>query len=79
MKRADAVVIQVVVTEYDEAGVPVGEQTTGVTKVFRGKLAAFLAAVDAAVSGGKLDEPATSTLETPAGQAMPGLGGAGRR
>ena len=34
MKRIDAVALQIIVTEYDEAGVPIGEQTSQPMKVF---------------------------------------------
>lgn len=39
MKRIDAVVLQIIVTEYDAAGVPIGEQLATPVKVFLPKLA----------------------------------------
>jgi hypothetical protein len=36
MKRCDAIVLQLIVTEYDEHGRPVGEMTSAPVKVFRG-------------------------------------------
>ena len=34
MKRIDAIVLQIIVTEYDAAGVPINEDTSQPLKVF---------------------------------------------
>lgn len=50
MRRIDAVIVQAVVVDYDDAGVPVAEALTQPFKVFRGRLAqleAELAKLDA--------------------------------
>ena len=50
MKRCDALIVQVVVTEYDAAGVPIGETIAPSVKVFLGNLPAFVEAVHAQVA-----------------------------
>lgn len=50
MWRVDALMVRVVMTEYDADGRPIGEQMSQEAKVFRPNLDAFLANVDAAAT-----------------------------
>ena len=47
--RCDAIVLQLIVTEYDEHGRPIGEATSSPTKVFRATVPDVWAEVDKAV------------------------------
>lgn len=48
--RCDAIVVQLIVTQYDEHGRPVGEQSSSPTKVFRATVRDVWAEVDKAVA-----------------------------
>lgn len=60
-KRCDSIVLQIVVTEYDEQGRPVGEQTSQPVKVFRANAADFWAEVDKSVNA--VDNPPTPKVK----------------
>lgn len=47
MKRIDSMVVRLIITEYDEAGVAIGDAALEELKVFRSQLATFLERADA--------------------------------
>jgi hypothetical protein len=62
--RCDAVIVQLVATEYDEQGRPVGEMALSPVKVFRANAGDFWALVDETVD--RLKQQASATATPPA-------------
>lgn len=67
-KRCDVVVVQLVVTTYDEHGRPVHEEVSQPVKVFRARARDFWAEVDKAVKAGQ-QKPQPSPAPSPAPSA----------
>jgi hypothetical protein len=64
-KRCDALVLQLIVTEYDEHGRPVGEFTSSPMKVFRATVRDVWAEADKAVTAMQQQQKADAIPPSP--------------
>lgn len=70
--RCDSVIVQIIATEYDDLGRPIGETPLPAMKLFRASTRDFWPSIDKALDEAKTRAATAQTAETPAGSPKKG-------